>query len=96
MKDKLSYNGSVTFSAGVNEKNTKHNLSGNYTVNGIKYDLPKVSNNKAQFESWLPFYLGGDLSKEDRSSYDTSYPCCNNNWWLVQTGDKNDFVWEEE
>lgn len=98
IKNATSYQGSVTFSAGKPNSNygITYYLEGNYTVNEVKRDLPTIEDNKAQFESWFPFLLGGDLSKQDRSSYDTDYPCCNGSWWQVRDGGKENSEFKTE
>ncbi|MBP5357647.1 MAG: hypothetical protein J6Y69_00495, partial [Treponema sp.] len=105
-KNLKSYNGTITFSAGkyvstfaFGANGSPHYiLSGSSTINEVKYDLPNVNENQTQFESWFPFLLGKNLKDQDRSSYDTDYPCCNNEWWHARTGGTitTDFVEEKE
>lgn len=102
-KNLKSYNGSLTFSAGKDAKETKYRMSGTYTVNDNKYNFPSINESsgdkgRAEFESWFPFLLGGKLSDRSRSSYDSSYPCCNGNWWQVRAGgtESDSFKLEEE
>ncbi len=99
-----SYQGSITFIAGEPNTNVdgskrgKFTLSGSYTVNGTKHNLPSISNSESDFINWFPFYLGKKLSERARSSYDAEYPCCKGDWWLVRSGSepKENFTEEGE